>query len=709
MNLSVNELLKNPSTNATYRVLWIDEGNVIAYVIDIKDPKAIPLLWTVKNIEEDLIQDNLYKIKEDPYLVLSMIGSSLKSLEVRDQAWEMIRDIVEKEPFAYQKKHRTLLVNKAIKKYSTTYPTIYKNLRRYWQRGKTLNALLPDYYKSGGRGKERVAGQKKRGRPRIYGREGINVDGKTKRVFRVALEKYYLTTKKNSLKKAYEMMIKEFYANDFYIDENGILKMEIENPDQIPTLDQFRYWYNKEYTVKESLIARQGRKKYEKDHREILSSSTLETFGPGSRFQIDATIADVYLISRYNRVWIIGRPVVYVVIDVFSRLIAGIYVGLEGPSWLGAMMALANTASNKVAYCKQYGIDIPKAAWPCEHLPKRLLADRGELEGYNVERLITAFRTKVENAAPYRADWKGIVEKYFDIIQARVKPFIPGVVEPDFRQRGTRDYRLDAKLTLEQFTQIMIKQVILHNTNQYLTEYIRTEEMISDDVKPIPIDLWNWGISQNSGNLYYYSEETVKFNLLPRGIGTVTHQGIRFKGMLYGCQQALEEGWFSRARNKGSWRITIIYDPRNVSKIYLLNENYGTFSECYLLDHQERYMNKTLEEVHHLLSYEKMMKKESEYGQLQGEVGFIKDIEKIIKNATKEINTVQATGLSKSERLKEIRQHRKFEKDMLRGEEAFNKEEIVENGAEVITLKDEVEDSFNKLSIQELMKRNRKE
>ena len=54
-------------------------------------------------------------------------------------------------------------------------------------------------------------------------------------------------------------------------------------------------------------------------------------------------------------------------------------------------MALANTASDKVSYCKKYGIDVTKEEWDCHYLPQTLLADRGELEGYNVERLINAF------------------------------------------------------------------------------------------------------------------------------------------------------------------------------------------------------------------------------------------------------------------------------------------------------------------------------
>ena len=98
----------------------------------------------------------------------------------------------------------------------------------------------------------------------------------------------------------------------------------------------------------------------------------------------------------------IGRPVIYALIDVYSRTITGLYVGLEGPSWLGAMMALDNMVANKVEFCKEYGIDITEEQWPTKHLPEIIIADRGEFEGYSVENLINNLNIKIENTTAYR-------------------------------------------------------------------------------------------------------------------------------------------------------------------------------------------------------------------------------------------------------------------------------------------------------------------
>lgn len=512
------------------------------------------------------------------------------------------------------------------------------------------------------------------------------------------------------------MMIKENFADDFYF-ENGVKKVIISDYEAIPSERQFRYFFDNEFGIKEVILPREGSKKYEKDHRSVLGSSTFETFGPGSRFQIDATIANVYLISSYNVNWIIGRPIVYYIVDVFSRLITGVYVGLEGPSWAGAMMALANAATNKVEYCKSIGISISEQQWPSEHLPVALLGDKGELEGFNVEPLGEGLDVRVENTSAFRADWKGIVEKLFDTSQMHLKPFLPGYIESDFRERGAEDYRLNAKLTLEQYTRIIIKFVLHYNKYHYIKDYIRDAEMIESNVRPTPIELWNWGKVNRAGKLKQVSDHHIKFYLLPQNTATVTKKGIRFKNMFYSCETAVKEMWFDQARSKkiGSWKVSISYDPRNMSSIYLHKEQGELFEPCYLLDHQERYQNKTYDEVIHLLKYEKSDSKEAEHIHLIGEIDFISEIEAEVEKAVKLVkNQSSLREISKSKKVGEIRINRAFEKEEKRQQESFNhsldnERKNISTDVENKTPKQEVkEDAISLPSIRNLFDKKRR-
>lgn len=706
MNIYVNELLEDKNDRCFYRVLWIDPGNIIAYIIDVESPKALPAIRRVSELIEGIINGEILKHRRDPYLASSS-SIDKSNPDYKEKAWNIIRDIVKAEPDIFISEKRGKLIGETMKKHKITKMTLYKYLRRYWQRGKNPNALIPDFKNSGARGVPKKAKNGRIGRTAKF-KEGatlINVDEATLKILRVSFDKHYKNNaNKVTLKDSHTLMVKEFYADDIYIDEDGIEKVTIKDSSVVPSLRMYRYWFHKENKLEETLRAKLGNKKFEKDHRAILGSSTFESFGPGSRFQIDATIADVYLVSRYNPNWIIGRPVVYLVIDVFSRMVVGLYIGLEGPSWLGAMMAIANTVSDKVEFCKEYGITITKEQWPCEHLPEQLLADRGELEGFDIERLIDAFELHVENAAPYRADWKGIVEKYFDVlINQKVKPILPGYIDKDFQQRGAKDYRLDAKLTIEDFAKIIIRQVISHNNKKYLLSYPRDTDMIKDDLLPLPIELWNWGIKNRSGKLTYHSPDVVKFYLLPRSKATVTGRGIRLNDVLYTSDSATSENWHTIARNKGTWKVEVAYDPRNTSKIYLINELDDSIETCYLLDHQEKYFNKDLHEVIYLHEHEKWIAKKNEHKQLQKDVDSFSESDSIIKEAVNR-HEGELIDQSKSAKVSSINDHRANEKTSNKEKEAFNLDvkEEKENEDNKVEIKEE-EPLFGRKSIKEMM------
>ncbi|PLR75792.1 DNA-binding protein [Bacillus sp. V3-13] len=710
MNFFINEILQDVTENRLSRILWIDDDNKIAYIIDLNDDKALPLKRIISEMKEDIVTGKVIKLKNDPFIVNTIEEYTQKHIDSRDQAWHIIKEMVIDEPGIYEKNIRTAYIKKAKEAYGVSYPAVRKYLRKYWQRGKTINALLPDYRNSGARGKDRAAGTKKRGRPPKYAATGVNVDEKTKKLFRVALEKYYMTSKENKLTDAYKMMVKEFYAKDIYY-EDGIEKVIIQDEEKIPSIRQFRYWYEKEYTVPESLIARKGRKKYNKDHRAVLNSSLSEVFGPGSRYQIDATVGDVYLISKHNPNWIIGRPVIYLVMDVFSRMVVGVYIGLEGPSWLGAMMALTNTVMDKQEFCAKYGIEISNDDWPCEHLPEILLADRGEFEGFNVDRLIEAFNLHVENAAPYRADWKGVVEKHFDLIQKKVKPMLPGYVDKDFQERGARDYRLDAVLTLDEFTKIIIKQILHYNQKHYLKDYVRDEDLVYDDVMPVPLKLWNWGIENRTGKLKYFPEDIVKLHLMPRETATVTYKGIRMKGIYYSCDRAVKESWFETARQKGSWKVEIAYDPRDMSIAYWVDSQSNEYDKCYMLEPSKRYEHSSLEEVIYLLQKEKQLAQSVSHRQLQKEVDYIAEVESIVANASKRKEQLKDHTLSKAEMVGSIKDHRRNEKQSLKSEETFQLEKDIEQKKDARVLpfqfNKENRQDFSRPNVREFLKRRK--
>ena len=710
ITLSVNETFKSIDNSKVYRILWIDESNVITYLIDVCDEKAMPFVDTLKSLHEGFRNGQYVKVStHELFPIVNHEELTEKDKLIRDKAWSFIQSLVCKEPSIFKRNERGKLIMQTTEKFGCTNKTIYKYLKRYWQRGKVKDSLLPDYRNCGNKGELKNWGANKTGRPRITNSTGINITSEIKEMFKRAVQSYYFSNQENTLAYTYKMMIRDnFQSNTYYQDSTKYIR--IADKDSIPTLGQFYYWFSKEYGVEEATTAKYGRKKFERDHRAVLGSSSFEVFGPGSRYQIDATIANVYIVSRYNADWVLKRPTIYYVTDVFTHLITGFYVGLEGPSWVGMMMALLNSTVNKKDFCAKYSINITDDCWPAAHLPEIILGDRGELEGYNVNHLIEGLNITVENNPSFRPDWKGIVEKLFDTSQEKIRPFLPGYVSKDWGKRGAKDPRLEAKLDIEQYTKIIINFILHYNKNFYMKNYIRDEDMIVDSVKPTPVELWKWGVKNRAGKLRVIHPDIMKFYLMPRGIATVTAKGIRFEKMLYSCDTAIQKSWFATARTKKSWKVDVSYDPRNMNNIYIHTKDGKIFEKCYLLKHQERYQNKTLEEVRQLNTVESKGYKEEEHSLLQSEINFFDNIQSIVKAAVKEKNKKQTKNVTKAMKIKGIKHHTQVERKIQRAEEVFkldiNEEDIL---TEVVHIDKQQEGEFKRRSVKELFNKRREQ
>ena len=665
------------------RVLWITETGASAVTIEVEAPKALPVFVPMEQLEGDLRSERAKLLLEDPYQRYVAAGAlKARSKDIRDRAWRLIEPLVSDRPNIYVAHRRGLLVQSAqecaaAEGRAISHNTLYEYLRRYWQRGLTPNALLPDYTNCGGRGKERRSGKTKRGRPRQFGDDrGINVTLEIRKVFRVAVARCYASDKKRkwTLQDTYDQAIKDFFVARTYDVETGRV-IHLSNQASvaaggIPTFRQFAYWADKDNIRLEIKRKRLGARVYDKDFRGLLGTSNAQVTGPGCRYQIDATIADVYLVSRMNRAWIIGRPVIYVVIDVFSRMIVGLYIGLEGPSWAGAMMALANTADDKVAYCRRFGIDIEPEDWPCHFLPGALLADRGEIEGALVETLANNFNVIIENSAPYRADWKGVVEQRFRLLPAKFKRYVPGYIEPDFRERGGTDYRLDAVLDLDDFARIFIECVLHFNNHHEIDQYDRDRDVAADEVPAIPRELWGWGLRYRSGAMREYPIDLVKFSLMPTADAKVTPFGIRHCGGFYTCTKAVEERWFDRARQDTRWSVKISYDPRDMNHVYLHREGGKlAFDLCSLTDRSRAYRELSLWEAEQQQYRDKHRKANRRVEALLHGADADAEIQRHVEAA--ERKCPMANDESAASRTGAIRDNRAREKQANRSGEAF--------------------------------------
>lgn len=672
MFLALNQLLEFNDDGHSERVLWFDAQEPAYVCIDIYAVHANPIYRRHVEVISLIEQGVVHPRADDPFLAaMSEDRLSHAQRANRDRNYARITRLLDQQPDIFELRKRGQIIAKAVAAEGTSRHSLLRLLRRYWQRGQTPNALIPDFANSGAPGQERAATGKPLGRRPKNTEPSPTVTPEKRRIFKAAVVKYYGMNPVFELTECYHVMLLDYFSDSAVDPDTGRQKW-ILRPDA-PSWWQFRYWYQKDNDIFELKRRRVSPRVYDKDMRALTGTATGETVGPGSRYLIDATIADVYLVSRYFPDRIVGRPVVYVVIDVFSRMIAGLHVGFEGPSWVGAMQALCNAVLDKFNYCIRFGVPMDSADWPCLGMPEAIMGDRGEMVGQMVETLIQTFAVRIENSAPYRADWKGVVEQQFRLLPARFKAYTPGYIQEDYQQRGGADYRLDATLNVDQFTRIIIYCVRYYNVHHRLKEYPLSTEMIRDQVPAVPVELWNWGIANRSGRLRRYPDELVRLSLLPHGDAVVTMRGIRLFGLYYSCPLAVQEHWFERARQIQNWRIRVSYDPRCMDDIWLHGASgQPRFIPCALMQQSREHANRTLWEIDQLRHESKAAASSHQTKETTGRINLIDQIQGVVAEAERQ--RPPPSGISNQQRTKNIRSNRQVEQMALRRRDALRPE-----------------------------------
>lgn len=669
MQLVINDLLQSKQNpNLIQRIVWIDNEHQLYFLVNIRQP-SFPHTEEKRIVESFIDSGEIVKVENDPWTI-NVDEEDLSEIEIekRDRAWEVI-NAVNLIPDIFIPNRRSELIKIASKEFEISSKTVRQYLKRFWSRGMVKNALLPDYYKCGIQQTGERVYSKKTGRPVVYSssikRASINDDWK--KIIRISLEKYYFIRSKPSLKYAYQQMLKEYFSKK---DEGSDYKV-LDVDESIPSFDQFYYWYRKWYKPEDAIHKREGRREFLQNYRAITGSATEDSMGIGT-YAIDATIGDIYLVSSLDRNVVIGRNVIYLCVDIFSRAIVGVGVGIENMSGHSLRVALANTFENKRDFCKRtLDMEMNGEDWPIHYLPHTILADRGsELISDELTQVVENLNIKIQNAGKFRPELKAVCEKYFHILQEHISPFLPGAVQKDYMKRGGQDYRKKAVLNLKEYTQVVIRTILYYNNHNYLSDYPLTQSMIEEKVPPIPIEIFKWGLRKETGLLRTMSLDAIRSNVYPKSQANVTPKGIHFGGLYYTCSKAVKERWFSKARIQGSWKMNIYYDPQSVANIYIRIDRQN-YEVCSLIEQYEMYRSAKMEEVIALKESGRQQEAEYEEESMNGAIQLAQDIEGIVKMAKEESNNQSLNGEVPKD-IKNIRENRQREKGLMKEKREVN-------------------------------------
>ncbi|WP_220810328.1 transcriptional antiterminator [Noviherbaspirillum aridicola] len=626
---------------------------------------ALPVVESWNRLVE-MEQNGRVTLDEGQTALANEKRASVAAQQRRDAAFKRIEPLVKKTEL-FHKETRFSLIRERAAEVGCSVITLLKDLRRYWFGGQTRAALLANFHRCGYKDASHrsTAGRK----PSLSSYDIYQITQADEVRMHAVIKNVYLRANglnKSTITDAYDRLLQAHYS---YNDGNG--KRHIKEKGERPTYRQFSSFLHKHYSFEAITRRRKGNAEFERDFSAKLGSALQDCLGVGHMYEIDATIIDVYAVSKHDRSRIIGKPTLYLIVDRRSRLIVGFYVGLEAPSWPAAMHAILSIAEDKAALCARYGVEYSPADWPAHGIfPGMFLADRGpEMTSKNSSNIVTGLGITVANLPPQRPDYKPNVECGFKLLHRSIADATPGYEPPaNVMKRQGKKYDKDACLTLDELISIILKAIISYNKKPMPGYELPVADMLSG-VLPVPAAIWAREAPARAGALTRYSVDFVRFSLLPDDKAVVTGEGIRFKGCYYKMPTAEQNEWFVRAR-KGTYSVSVSYDRRIADSIYIHDErDPQKYYVAKLKDKCADYLGLSFAEVE---AYEAMKRKQQPvYEQMTRQLtSELHEHADEVAAQAKKLTLVATQGKSRSARKADTAEERQTERRLRRQVEA---------------------------------------
>lgn len=567
-------------------------------------------------VEKTEYQNGLYIPKQLPKLERDRIISERKQ-DTKDR-YSLIAPIVEDDEKRYEYLY-TNLASHHIKTLSLATGVnavhIARLLSQYFYRGACLEAMYPNYRYCGCNYQpisDFSENSPKRGRnttSTAY-RNRLPEDEKNIEEFLRRLGKKMF----NRIDYTQMYRLYDFYYQSVEVSikgDDGVKTSRKVPKAQSDSISYQMFYYYIKLLEKNQLFSwsKNGERHFLREYESRFGRARDGVYGPSFRYEIDATLEDVYLIFPYflDQKLTSGRPTTYRVSCVYSGMVVGIHVGIGGPNWQGVLQAIYNACTDKVKFCALYGITINFEQWPCDVVCSELTIDNGV--EYPSKNMATFLDAKlgvdcINYTAIYSGKSKGGVEGGFQVDKREVVQFMPGYVER-MPEKGAVHSSQFARYTYREFVQLLIAQTLIRN-NEVFKNNIHDQVMSEQGVASTSLAVWNFGMKHymNNGRGKRFPESQLMFALLPSGQAATNSRGIKFKGLFYSCPFAHSKGWLTDSKRRTVKKLDVRYFDGDTNQIWYQFED--QIYTAQLNDHSEIYRNRSwFDALHRLKLYDK--------------------------------------------------------------------------------------------------------
>ncbi|WP_204114538.1 Mu transposase C-terminal domain-containing protein [Shimia biformata] len=297
------------------------------------------------------------------------------------------------------------------------------------------------------------------------------------------------------------------------------------------------------------MARREGKDKAERRH--LATPGGLTADSPLDIVQIDHTKADVTVVDPVTR-RPLGRPTLTVAIDVNTRMVLGFHLSLEPPSLLAVALCLTHAVMDKSHWLTARGISTD---WAAQGIPNAIYVDNGaEFHARAFERACSEYQIDLRHRPPGTPRYGGHIERLIGTMMGAIH-LLPGSHFSNIFERGDLDAEAEAVMTLGELETWLTLEI----TGSYHPRVHSALEKSpsaawgaqADETKPrMPVDLRQFLV-----------------DFLPSEQRVLQRDGLHLFHIRYWAD---ELRWLM---GRESRKFTLKYDPRDLSRIFVLTEN----------------------------------------------------------------------------------------------------------------------------------------
>lgn len=284
--------------------------------------------------------------------------------------------------------------------------------------------------------------------------------------------------------QAYDAVLRRYFREPVEAPDGSSVKMVTLPEEERSVSYKMLYNYIRKHTEDYSCKGKDERDKQNND-RQLVGNSKTGVYELGQIVEADEMELGCYVVDQNDGETVLGKAVVYCMVEVLSGICIGAYVSLENNSMRGFQQVFLSLLEPHKNQTKGYNIDYDEEDWPSMIVPNEIRCDRGsEYMSKAYSKAMGELGIRNTPVPPGCGSLKGVVESFNGLVQTYLKTQLKNNGYIEDKYRGGDLAKGAACLTLEEIRGLVYQSVILYNRRVF--EGLIDKKYVDNNVSPTP-------------------------------------------------------------------------------------------------------------------------------------------------------------------------------------------------------------------------------